>query len=341
MDYRQLGASGLNVPVLALGTANFGRLSDRAAARLVDLAFDREAAFFDTADIYGNAEDVLGKALGKRRGQAIVATKAGLRSGPGPNDVGATRQHLIASCEASLKRLGTDYIDLYLLHAFDGRTPVEETLAAFETLVRAGKVRAIGASNHTGWQLMKALAVADARGWPRYVAHQVAWSLAMRDAEWDLVPLGADQNVATLVWGPLAGGALTGSHGRGGTPFSASRYAAHDLGLTGERQLQAIVDCLAEVGRETGLSEAQVALAWLVQRPTVASIVAGASSPEQLAANCDAVAAHLSGDQIARLDDASAISPAYPYRLQLSHSSERTVRPDAPVNVRVDMGQDR
>ena len=344
MDYRSLGTSGLNVPVMALGTANFrggsnpaSGLGDKAAARLVDLALEREAAFFDTADIYGTAEEVLGKALGKRRNHAIIATKAGLRSGPGPNDAGATRHHPTQSIETSLRRLGTDYIDLFLLHSWDGRTPVEETLSVLEALVRSGKVRAIGASNHTGWQLMKALAAADQHGWPRYCAHQIAWSLAMRDAEWDLVPLGADQNVASLVWGPLGGGALTGRFGRGGEPFARARYAEMALGLTNATQLQHVVDCLAEVGRETSLTQSQVALAWLLQRPTVASVAVGASSAEQLESNLDAIAAGLSGDQIARLDDVSALPAPYPHGLQIGPGSERIVRPSGgSANVRVD-----
>ncbi len=344
MDYRTLGGSGLNVPVIGLGTANFRGgnspatgLGDKAAARLVDLALERDAAFFDTADIYGAAEEVLGRALGKRRSSAMIATKAGLRSGPGPNDTGATRHHLIASCEASLRRLGTDYIDLFLLHSFDSRTPAEETLSALETLVRAGKVRAIGCSNHAGWQLMKALGASDQYGLPRYCAHQIAWSLAMRDAEWDLVPLGADQNVASLVWGPLAGGALTGRFGRGGEPFSRARYAEMALGLTGDEQLQHIADCLAEVGRERRLTQSQVALAWLLQRPTVASVLVGASSAEQLESNLDAIAASLSGDQIARLDEVSAQAAPYPHGLQIGPGSERILRPaGGGANVRVD-----
>ena len=348
MDYRTLGVSGLNVPVMGLGTANFRGgsspatgLGDKAAARLVDVALEREAGFFDTADIYGAAEEVLGKALGKRRSLAMIATKAGLRSGPGPNDTGATRHHLIASCEASLRRLGTDYIDLFLLHGFDGRTPVEETLSALETLVRAGKVRAIGASNYAGWQLMKALAASDHRGWPRFCAHQIAWSLAMRDAESELVPVGADQNVATLVWGPLAGGVLTGRYGRKGKSFASSRYSGLALGLTDDESMQHVVDCLKEVGREAGLTQSQVALAWLLQRPTVASVLVGASSAEQLESNLDAIASNLSGDQIARLDEVSAGPAPYPHRLQLGPGSERIVRPGGGgANVRVDRALD-
>ena len=343
MDYRSLGNSGLNVPVMGLGTANFRGgsapaigLGDKAAARLVDMALEREAAFFDTADVYGAAEEVLGKALGKRRSSAMIATKAGLRSGPGPNDTGATRHHLIRSLETSLRRLGTDYIDLYVIHSFDARTPVEETLSALDMLVREGKLRAIGASNFAGWQLMKALAASDHRGWPRFCAHQIAWSLALRDAEWELVPLAADQNVATLVWGPLAGGALTGRFGRGGEPFSASRYSGLACGSIGEAKLQHVVDCLGEVARETGLAQTQVALAWLLQRPTVATVLFGASTPEQLETNLDAIAVALTADQLARLDEVSARPAPFPYGLQHGIGAERIPLPDGGSNVRVD-----
>jgi aryl-alcohol dehydrogenase-like predicted oxidoreductase len=344
MDYRSLGASGLNVPVMGLGTANFRGgsnpeqgVGDKLAARLVDVAIERGAGFFDSADIYGAAEEVLGKALGKRRSQVLVATKAGLRSGPGPNDTGASRHHLIESCEQSLRRLGTDYIDLYMLHSFDGRTPVEETLSALDTLIRAGKIRYIGCSNYAGWQLMKALAAADHRGFQRFVAHQFAWSLANRDAEWELVPLAADQNVASLVWGPLAGGALSGRYGRAGIPFSESRYSKLALGSVPESQMQHIGDCLGEVARETGISQPQVTLAWLLQRPTLATVFVGASSAEQLEQNIGALDVRLTGDQLVRLDEVSARPAPFPYGLQLGTGAERIASPSGGgVNVRVD-----
>ena len=344
MDYRALGASGLNVPVMGLGTANFRGgsnpaqgVGDKTAARLVDAAIERGAAFFDSADIYGASEEVLGKALGKRRSQVLVATKAGLRIGSGPNEIGATRHHLIASCERSLRRLGTDYIDLFQIHAFDGRTPVEETLSALDGLIRAGKVRYIGCSNYAGWQLMKSLAVSERRGWPRFAAHQIAWSLAARDAEWELAPLAADQDVANLVWAPLAGGALSGRYGRGGRPFAALRYPAGLLGGIGEDQLQTVVDCLGEIAREAGVSQPQVALAWLLQRPTVATVFTGASSAEQLEANLDALDVRLTGDQLARLDEVSARPTPFPHTLQLGPGAERIARPGGGgANVRVD-----
>jgi aryl-alcohol dehydrogenase-like predicted oxidoreductase len=344
MDYRSLGASGLNVPVIALGTANFQGgsnpehgLGDKVAARLVDIAIERGAAFFDSSDIYGAAEVVLGKAIGKRRSEVLIATKAGLRSGPGPNDTGASRHHLIASCEASLKRLGTDYIDLFQIHMFDGRTPVEETLSALSTLIEAGKLRYIGCSNYAGWQLMKSLAVSDHHGWPRFVSHQFAMSLALRDAEWELVPLAADQNVASLIWGPLAGGALSGRYGRSGQPLSLLGHPSISLVVLPYGQLQAVIDCLGDVARETGAGESQIALAWLLQRPTVATIFTGVSSAEQLEANLDAVELRLTGDQLARLDEVSARPAPYPNALQHRYGSERIALPgNGRANVRVD-----
>ena len=344
MDYRSLGASGLNVPVIALGTANFRGgsnpergVGDKTAARLVDIAIERGAAFFDSSDIYGAAEEVLGKAIGKRRSQVLIATKAGLRSGSGPNDTGASRHHLIAACEASLRRLGTDYIDLFQIHSFDGRTPVEETLSALAMLIETGKLRYIGCSNYAGWQLMKGLAASDRHGWPRFVSHQIALSLAVRDAEWELVPLGADQNVASLVWGPLAGGALSGRYGRSGEPLSALTHPSATLFALPDGQLQAVIDCLGEVARETGAAEAQIALAWLLQRPTVATVITGVSSAEQLEANLDAAELRLTGDQLARLDEVSMRPAPYPYGLQRSYGSERIAQPGGGgAYVRVD-----
>jgi aryl-alcohol dehydrogenase-like predicted oxidoreductase len=343
MEYRSLGASGLNVPVIGLGTANFRGgaspdqgLGEKAAARLADIAIERGAAFFDTGDIHGPAEEVLGKVLGKRRPLVLIATKAGLRTGAGANDVGASRHNLIEACERSLKRLGTDYIDLFQIQSFDGRTPVEETLSALDRLIAAGKVRYIGCSNHSGWQLMKSLAASDRHGWPRFVSHRIAWSLALRDAESDLAPLGADQNVASLVWSPLAGGLLSGKFGRAALPFSAMQRPESFLKAMPEAQLFDIVDCLGEVAKESGASRAQVALAWLLQRPTVATLFAGASRAEQFEQDLDAIELRLSGDQLVRLDDVSERPPTYPHGLQHSIAAERMVPLAPPANVRVD-----
>ncbi|MGE3693462.1 MAG: aldo/keto reductase, partial [Novosphingobium sp.] len=303
MDYRALGASGLNVPVIGLGTANFrtgagtqGWLGEKAAARLIDMAIDHGAPFFDSGGTHGSAEDVLGKLLGKRRPRALVATRAGLRAGDGPNETGASRHHLIDTCERSLRRLATDYIDLFQIHAFDGRTPVEETLSTLDRLIAAGKVRYVGCSNHAAWQLMKALAASDRHGWARYVSHQIAWSLVQRDAEWELVPLGADQNVASLVWSPLAGGLLSGKYGRGRLALSAAGRKPGRQGDLSESRVFDTIDCLGEVAKETGATHAQVAIAWLLQRPTVASLFIGASSADQFEQNLGAIGLHLTGD---------------------------------------------
>ena len=344
MDYRSLGGSGLNVPVIALGTANFRGgsnpaqgVGDKTAARLVDIAIERGAGLFDTGDIYGASEDVLGKAIGKRRAQVLIGTKAGLRCGPGLNDTGASRHHLIQACEASLRRLGTDYIDLFQIHSFDGRTPVEETLSALASLIDSGKLRYIGCSNYAGWQLMKSLAASDRHGWPRFISHQIAMSLAVRDAEWELVPLGADQNVASLVWGPLAGGALSGLYGRSGQPLAELKHSSATLAALPPGQMQEIIDCLGEVARETGAGAAQIALAWLLQRPTVATIFTGVSSAEQFEANLGALELRLTGDQLARLDEVSARPAPFPFNLQRSYGAERIALPaSGTANMRVD-----
>ncbi len=343
MDYRSLGASGLNVPVIGLGAANFRAeanpaegIGEKTAARLADIAIERGAAFFDTGNSYASSEELLGKILAKRRSQVLIATKAGLRSGSGPNDTGATRHHLIAACERSLQRLGTDYIDLFQIHSFDGRTAVEETMSALDSLVSSGKVRYIGCSNYAGWQLMKSLAISDRFGWERFVSHQIAYSLAVRDSEWDLLPLAADQNLASLVWGPLAGGALSGKYGRFSTPISAMPRPSSALAALPESQLYDIIACSGDIARESGASQSQIALAWLLQRPTVATLFVGASTPEQLESSLDALDLRLTGDQFARLDDASARPAAYPHALQLGIGAERMVRPGAGGNVRVD-----
>jgi aryl-alcohol dehydrogenase-like predicted oxidoreductase len=346
MYYRALGASGLNVPVIGLGTANFRvgenpahGIDESTAARLVDIAIERGAAFLDTGDIYGGAEEVLGRILAGRRARALVATKAGLRSGSDANDTGASRHHLIAACEASLRRLGTDHIDLFQLHSFDGRTPMEETLSTLDDLIRAGKVRYVGCSNHAAWQLMKALATSDRFGWARYVAHQISYSLANRDVESELLPLGHDQQVASLVWSPLAGGVLSGRYGRAGLPLSALPFRGGALRAVPEEQLLDIIDSIVEVAHEAGASPAQIALAWLLGRPTVATLFVGASSTSQFEASLEAIDLRLDEAQRARLDAASARPPAYPYWHQQSVGGERIVSVaglPAPTDVRVD-----
>jgi len=329
MEYRQLGASGLKVPVLSLGTGTFGGTNEffrgfgttgaDEAKRLVDIALDAGLNLFDTADVYsgGVAEELLGKALAGRRQRALISTKATFRAGPGENDVGSSRYHLIRSCEASLRRLGTDYIDLYQLHGFDALTPVEETLNALDDLVRAGKIRYVGCSNFSGWHLMKSLAVAERYNLPRYVAHQAYYSLIGRDYEWELMPLALDQKVSAVVWSPLGWGRLTGKIRRGAPLPEGSRLQNSVTAAGGpqvpEEYLYGVVDALEEVAREVDKSVPQVALNWVMSRPTVANVIIGARNEQQLKDNLGAVGWSLSTEQIAKLDRASAVPLPYPY----------------------------
>jgi aryl-alcohol dehydrogenase-like predicted oxidoreductase len=330
MEYRQLGASGLMVPVLSFGTATFAGEGERAwgntqveeATRLVDIALEAGMNFFDTADVYsaGRAESVLGAAIKGRRDQVLITTKATFRSEPGPNGVGSSRHHLLAACEGSLRRLGTDYIDLYTLHGFDAVTPVEETLRTLDDLVRSGKVRYVGCSNFSGWHLMKSLGIAEKYGLPRYVAHQAYYSLAGREFEWELMPLGIDQRVGTVVWSPLAQARLTGKVRRNQPPpqNSRTRNASETRQSSSDETLFRIVDVMDEIVVETGRSHSQIALNWLLHRPTVTSIIFGARNEEQLRDNLAAVEWKLSEEQIKKLDEASATTPIYPYWHQMN-----------------------
>lgn len=329
MEYRQLGGSGFSVPVLSLGTGTFGGQgeffkawggSDVAeATRLVDICLEAGLNMFDSADGYsgGAAEEILGQAIRGRRDQVIISTKATFRRGPGPNDVGSSRHHLLRAVEGSLRRLGTDYIDLFQLHAFDAKTPVEETLHTLDDLVRAGKIRYIGCSNFSGWHLMKSLAVSDRYGLARYVAHQAYYSLIGRDYEWELMPLALDQNVSAVVWSPLGWGRLTGKIRRGAPRPEVSRLQnkiAVDAGPPIEDEyLYRVVDALDEVANETGKSVAQIAINWLLQRPSVATVIIGARNEAQLRDNLGAVGWSLTSTQIARLDAASEVTLPYPY----------------------------
>jgi len=341
MEYRSLGGSGLKVPVLALGTGTFGggnaffkswgATQVEEATRLVDLCLDAGVTLFDSADGYssGLAEEILGKAIAGRRDKVLISTKASFRSGPGANDLGSSRHYLIRACEASLRRLGTDYIDLWQMHGFDAQTPVEETLSALDDLVRAGKVRYVGCSNFSGWHLMKSLAVADRHGWPRYVAHQAYYSLAAREYEWELMPLALDQRVGTVVWSPLSGGRLAGKIGRDRPAPEGSRAAAQ--GGIGQdvtpEQFYAIVDALEAVAGETGRGVSQVAINWVVHRPSVASVIVGARNEQQLRENLGAVDFRLSPEQAALLDKASDRRPIYPYWHQRMTFAERNPPP--------------
>lgn len=336
MENRQLGGSGLKVPVLTLGTGTFGGkgelfsawgASDVAeASRLVDICLEAGLTMFDSADIYsaGAAEEILGGALKGRRDRVLISTKATFRSGDGPNDVGSSRFHLLRSIDASLKRLGTDYIDLFQLHGFDALTPVEETLSTLDDLVRAGKIRYVGCSNFSGWHLMKSLAVSEKYGYPRYVAHQAYYSLAGRSYEWELMPLGLDQKVGAVVWSPLGWARLTGKIRRGQPLPQESRLQSKlnaDIGPQIEDELlYRIVDALDEIALETGKTVPQIALNWLLQRPTVSTLVIGARNEEQLRQNLGAVGWNLTADQVSRLDAASTVPRAYPYFHQAGFS---------------------
>jgi aryl-alcohol dehydrogenase-like predicted oxidoreductase len=325
MEYRTLGGSGLRIPALMLGTATFGGGSDflrkwgatdvAEATALVDVALDLGCNMFDTADGYsaGLSEEILGQAIKGRRDKVLIATKTGMPMGPGPNEIGTSRARIIASCEASLKRLGTDYVDLYQLHAFDALTPVEEMLHALDALTRAGKIRYHGVSNYSGWHLMKMLALAERHGLPKPVTHQAYYTLVARDFEWELMPLGLDQNVGTLVWSPLSGAKLSGKIGRTKRPPDDSRLATDASWPVPEEQLYRVTDALEIVSAEVGRSMPQVALAWLLSRPTVSSIVIGARNETQLRDNLAAAELKLSPEQIVTLDKASAVPPPYPY----------------------------
>jgi aryl-alcohol dehydrogenase-like predicted oxidoreductase len=344
MEHRQLGASGLMVPALSLGTGTFGGgdseffkawgASDATyATRLVDICLDAGLTMFDSANIYsgGQAEEILGAAIKGRRDRVLISTKSTFRAGAGANDVGSSRHHLIRAVEASLRRLGTDYIDLYQLHGFDALTPIEETLSTLDDLVRAGKIRYIGCSNFSGWHLMKSLALSDKYGWARYVAHQAYYSLVGREFEWELMPLALDQRVGTVVWSPLGWGRLTGRIRRGQPIPLNSRLRSQvvvDYGPPVEDEaLYKVVDALEVVAAEAGKTVPQVALNWLLQRPSIATVIIGARNEEQLRQNLGAVGWNLTPAQVAALDAASAITPAYPYW----HQKGFTERNPSPV----------
>ncbi|MFG2533391.1 aldo/keto reductase [Streptomyces sp. NPDC048516] len=327
MEYRQLGASGLKVPALSFGTGTFGGRGPlfeawgdtdaRQARRLVDIALDAGITMFDTADVYsgGASEEVLGEAIKGRRDEVIISTKAGLPMGDGPGDAGTSRTRLIKATEDALRRLGTDHIDLFQLHAFDAATPVEEALATLDQLVHAGKIRYTGVSNFSGWQLMKSLGTADQHGFPRYVAHQVYYSLVGRDYEWELMPLGLDQGVGAVVWSPLGWGRLTGKIRRGHPLPERSRlHETADYGPPVEDELLfRVIDVLAQIAEETDRTIPQIALNWLLRRPTVSSVIIGARDETQLRQNIGAVGWALTDEQAARLDAASTKPAPYPY----------------------------
>jgi aryl-alcohol dehydrogenase-like predicted oxidoreductase len=327
MDYRFLGRSGFKVPALGFGAGTFGgkgplfsawgNSDERDAKRLIDLCLDAGVNLFDTADVYsdGVSETILGTAIKGRRNQVILSTKLTLRSGTGPNEAGASRTHLMEATDKALERLGTDYIDLLQLHHFDAMTPVESVMSTLDDLVRAGKVRYLGVSNFSGWQLMKSQAVADRYGYSRYVANQTYYSLIGRDYEWELMPLGLDQGVGAVVWSPLGWGRLTGKIRRGQPLPESSRL--HDTAgfapPVNQAHLYDVIDALDETAKETGKSIPQIALNWLLQRPTVSTVLIGARNESQLLDNLGSVGWNLTADQVARLDVASRVTPPYPY----------------------------
>jgi aryl-alcohol dehydrogenase-like predicted oxidoreductase len=340
MDYRQLGNSGLRISTLTMGTMGFGGSGNFAsvgdtdvqgARRQLDLCRDHGVNLVDTADVYsdGRSEEIVGEALGESRDDWLVATKVRFPMGPGPNDAGLSRHHVIRGAEASLRRLRTDWIDLYQLHEWDGQTPVEETLAGLQTLLDQGKVRYVGVSNYSGWQLMKALGTADRLSLPRFVSQQIYYSLQARDAENELLPAAVDQGLGVLVWSPLAGGLLSGKYSRGKDGEVKGPKGSRQLSDWDEPpidfpdRLFKTIDALKRVGRAHGVSAAQVALAWLLARPAVTSLVIGARNEKQLEDNLAAAELELTGTEIARLEAVSRPPLLYPYWHQRNSASER------------------
>ena len=341
MEYRQLGHSGLRVSALTLGTMTFGGRDKFASVgstdveggtRQVDMCLDAGVNLIDTADVYsaGLSEEIVGRTIRGRRDRVLLATKARMPMGEGPNDAGLSRHHLIRSCEASLRRLGVDHIDLYQVHEWDGATPLEETLDALDHLVRSGKVRYIGCSNYAGWHVMKALGISERRGLQRFVSQQIYYSLQARDAEYELVPVALDQRVGILVWSPLAGGLLSGKYRRGNQGPEGSRHLTdwNEPPVRDEDQLYDVIDAVVEIAEEHGASPAQVALAWLLGRPGVASVVIGARTDEQLADNLGAADLELGAEERARLDAVSAPPLLYPYWHQAKTANDRLCEAD-------------
>jgi aryl-alcohol dehydrogenase-like predicted oxidoreductase len=336
MEYRPLGRCGLQISALTLGTMTFGgrgnfkQIGDTdlaGARRQIDMCLDAGVNLIDTADMYsmGQSEEIVGEAIQSKRDDVLLATKVRFRMGDGPNDAGLSRHHVITGCEASLRRLRTDHIDLYQVHEWDGLTPLEETLGALEYLVDSGKVRYVGVSNYAGWQLMKALGTADRQHLPRFVSQQIYYSLQERSAEYELIPLAVDQGLGTLVWSPLAGGLLSGKYRRGQDAPEGSRHFGEwdEPPVYDEERLYDTIDVLVEIAEGHGVSAAQVALAWLLKRPTVSSIVIGARTDEQLADNLKAAELTLSDDERDRLEQASRQPLPYPHWHQRMSAADR------------------
>ena len=343
MEYRRLGHSGLYVSSLTLGTMTFGgrggfsKVGDTGVAgakRQIDMCLDAGVNLFDTANIYsgGESEAILGEAISGRRDDLLLATKVRMSVGKGPNDTGLSRHHIIRQCEESLRRLGTDYVDLYQVHEWDGLTPLEETLEALDTLVRSGKVRYVGSSNYAGWQLMKALGISERFGLQRYVSQQIHYTLQAREAEYELVPVALDQGCSILVWSPLAGGLLSGKYRRDEDASEGRHVEGWDEPPVRDAdKLYDIVDALVEIAEGRGVSAAQVALAWLLGRPSVASVIIGARTDEQLADNLGAAELGLSEEERRRLDEVSAPPLIYPFWHQAKTASDRLGPADLPL----------
>ncbi len=341
MEYRQLGRSGLRISALTLGTMTFGGKGGfsavgstgiEGARRQIDMALDAGVNLIDTADVYsrGTAEELVGKAIKGKRDDLLLSTKVRMSMGDGPNDAGLSRHHILSGAEASLRRLGTDHIDIYHVHEWDGQTPVEETLSTLDSLVQSGKVRYLAASNYAGWQLMKALAAADLHHYQRFAAQQIYYSLEARDAEYELVPLALDQGLGILVWSPLAGGLLSGKFRRDAAQPENSRHLSgwNEPPVRNEDRLYDTIEVLLDVAKAHGVSAAQVALAWLLGRPGVTSLVIGARTDEQLADNLAAADLVLSGDERAALDQVSAPDLIYPYWHQAQTANDRLSQAD-------------
>jgi len=336
MEYRQLGSSGLRVSALTLGTMGWGGTGWATPVGQIDvdgareqLAIARDAGVnvVDTADVYsaGLAEEILGEAIGGDRDEILIATKVRMPMGDGPNDAGLSRHHVIRGAEASLRRLRTDWIDLYQIHEWDGQTPLEETLTALDDLVRSGKVRYVGVSNYAAWQLMKALGIAERRGLERFVSQQIHYTLQSRDAENELVPISVDQGLGILVWSPLAGGLLSGKYRRGVEAPAGSRHLSEwdEPPVHDEDRLYDTIETAVAVGKAHGVSAAQVSLAWLLSRPAVTSLIVGARTPEQLRDNLAAADLTLDDDELTKLDEVSGEPLRYPYWHQAKTSAER------------------
>jgi len=336
VQYRQLGRSGLRVSQMTLGTMGIGgggKFADVGtgdldlAKRQIEIAREAGVNLIDTADVYsdGRSEELIGEALVGQRDEVLLATKARFPMGQGPNDAGLSRHHLIRACENSLRRLRTDYIDLYQVHEWDGQTPLEETLSALEHLLSTGKVRYVGCSNFAGWQVMKALGIADAHGLPRFVSQQVYLSLQERSAEYEIVPSALDQGLGLLIWSPLAGGWLSGKYRRGAEAPEGSRHATEwsEPPVYDQDKLWDTIDVLVEIADGHGVSAAQVALAWLMQRPGVTTVIVGARNEEQLSDNLAAADLALSAQEVTRLEEISRPRLIYPFWHQMQTAADR------------------